>query len=627
VRRYIIAVILLLCLPLLSIAKPNTALDDFRSGLKLFGDGDYKAALKKFTSARDDLPLIDDYLLLYIAKANLELGNSDEAVAASRDIVQKYPGSLLVPEAHAIELKSLLTGDWDPLIERLAEYINQYPSETEMQLFYGTLLQRRGRDGEAISVLKPLYIGAGAYEQEALNALQDIEFTDAELLERSVNLMSARRYTEAEKLLRSLYQKDNDLKLRSAEKLALTLFRQRKYSEASKFFLEVNDLYNAARSFIRAGKLNDFYLTLDRMITSRDPKGGALLVAFANDVRRDGNLKDSLSLLDEALDKFPLVREDALWNKGWGLYSSGRYEEALPVFHELVTSYPSNKYQYWKARTQERMGEEISAQLSEISGNDFYAFLAGTRTGVYKTPPKKEIANKPSQIPMKRVNILVEAGLNGYACKELNQLTATATKNNEFLDIAQKFIEIQEYRKAISIMTRLPEKARPTTIMYPAAFWPTVKNTSSKYKLDPYLMLSLIREESRFDPKAVSAVGALGLMQLMPETAQRTARRLKLSIDGRESIQKVENNIALGTYYFSGLMDEFKSVPAALAAYNAGSTRVNNWLNNGRYEYIDEFIEDIPYVETRNYVKRIVTSYFNYQISYGGGPEKAARIL
>ncbi|NIR15505.1 MAG: lytic transglycosylase domain-containing protein, partial [Desulfobacterales bacterium] len=81
-------------------------------------------------------------------------------------------------------------------------------------------------------------------------------------------------------------------------------------------------------------------------------------------------------------------------------------------------------------------------------------------------------------------------------------------------------------------------------------------------------------EESRYDPEAVSPVGALGLMQLMPRTAHRTARDLKLPLNGSDSIHKVENNIALGSSYLNKLLTEFEQVPLALAAYNAGEHRV-----------------------------------------------------
>jgi soluble lytic murein transglycosylase len=145
--------------------------------------------------------------------------------------------------------------------------------------------------------------------------------------------------------------------------------------------------------------------------------------------------------------------------------------------------------------------------------------------------------------------------------------------------------------------------------------------------MDPFLLLSLIREESLFDPKAVSPVGAIGLMQLMPETAQRTAHLLSLELEGTKPLHEIELNIALGTHYLNGLLKDFGNVPAALAAYNAGRSRVKGWLSQGKYEQMDEFIEDIPYPETRNYVKRILTSYFHYHAYNGGLDEKGLNIL
>jgi soluble lytic murein transglycosylase len=139
-----------------------------------------------------------------------------------------------------------------------------------------------------------------------------------------------------------------------------------------------------------------------------------------------------------------------------------------------------------------------------------------------------------------------------------------------------------------------------------------VEDLSVKYKVDPFLMYSVAREESRFDPHAKSIAGALGIMQLMPGTAKRLDRKLKLGARKTYEILDIENNLHFGIYLMSKNIREFGSFSQALAAYNAGEHRVRTWLKRGRYDSADEFIEDIPYSETRKYVKRVLTSYFEY---------------
>lgn len=149
--------------------------------------------------------------------------------------------------------------------------------------------------------------------------------------------------------------------------------------------------------------------------------------------------------------------------------------------------------------------------------------------------------------------------------------------------------------------------------LYPRAYWTTVEGLAQRHDIDPLLVLAIVREESRFDADARSVAGALGLMQLMPKTAYRLDNKLGLGIDNTYEILNTKNNLHLGTYYLSSLVREFGSYTYAIAAYNAGEQIVNKWRKQRRYRSADEFIEDIPYEETRNYVKRVLTSLFEYK--------------
>jgi soluble lytic murein transglycosylase len=162
----------------------------------------------------------------------------------------------------------------------------------------------------------------------------------------------------------------------------------------------------------------------------------------------------------------------------------------------------------------------------------------------------------------------------------------------------------------------------------PAGFWtaayPTVHlgtiRTYAGTRVDPYLAAAIIREESQYDPRAVSRAGALGLMQLMPETAKAVARRLGTPEVPREDLFTLDSNIRYGTGYLDQLLEQFGgNVIHAVAAYNAGPLAVSNWIaKNGAHD-LEEFVELIPYQETRQYVKRVVRSYREYR-RLGGEP-------
>jgi soluble lytic murein transglycosylase len=128
-----------------------------------------------------------------------------------------------------------------------------------------------------------------------------------------------------------------------------------------------------------------------------------------------------------------------------------------------------------------------------------------------------------------------------------------------------------------------------------------------------------MREESALDPRAVSPVGAIGLTQLMLPTARDLARQLRLPRPSRADLMQGSLNVRLGARYLGQLIRRFDgSVALALAAYNAGPGAVSRWLEARGHLETDEFVEEIPYEETRGYVKRVLRSYASYRLLYGG---------
>lgn len=145
---------------------------------------------------------------------------------------------------------------------------------------------------------------------------------------------------------------------------------------------------------------------------------------------------------------------------------------------------------------------------------------------------------------------------------------------------------------------------------YPAALRPIIETHAAAYELDPLLVAAVIRVESQFDARAVSGVGALGLMQLMPTTATWAAEHLALPPPGTEDLFSPDLNVRLGCWYLRYLIQRHADVPEALAAYNGGEGNVARWRKNG---------EGIPFPETRNFVRRSLYAYERYQTLYGDG--------
>jgi soluble lytic murein transglycosylase len=154
--------------------------------------------------------------------------------------------------------------------------------------------------------------------------------------------------------------------------------------------------------------------------------------------------------------------------------------------------------------------------------------------------------------------------------------------------------------------------------LFPRPYWTDLKKFSAANSLDPFLVASLIRQESEFNPGAVSRADALGLMQLLPGTGKKVARELRVRRFSSDQLLTPNLNLQLGTRYFRTMVNQFGGrVEYALAAYNAGADRVQNWLAQGNFRDPEEFVESIPFTETREYVQAIMRNTAIYKRLYG----------
>ena len=156
-------------------------------------------------------------------------------------------------------------------------------------------------------------------------------------------------------------------------------------------------------------------------------------------------------------------------------------------------------------------------------------------------------------------------------------------------------------------------------VIFPLTYWDAIRKYSTANNLDPYVVAALIGQESTFDPGVRSSANAWGLMQIVPATGRRLARSTGIPRFTTAMLTNPEVNIRLGTLYFSKLVEQFGGTYYALASYNAGESRVVRWRSERPGLDQDEFIDDIPFPETQNYVKRILGTAEDYRMLYGKG--------
>jgi soluble lytic murein transglycosylase len=581
--------------------------------------GDFDKALIYLTAAYDEMPYLGDYILFWRADAFVGRSEMAKALDDLATIKKEFPDSPLIKKVRMKEIEILQNDKSGNLESFLQQYIVDYPSDNKAKFAYAVYLRNNNKTERARTMFREIFTASSSYAGKAANELSDSDIRAADLLKKAKNLNKTWHFRDSEKYFRkALLKKDlGALRREINEGLALSLFRQKKYKEAAALYAECDDPVGRARSFYRAGDMEGFKRAMSSMVRHNDSRVSSLMIAYGSKKRRSGDIEGAISIFNDVISKFPAAKEEALWQKGWTFFRSGDHKKALEIFDSLHSSYGEARYLYWKNRSLEKMGDNESIrQLTHIPNsrnNNFYFLMAALR-GKGEVPLYDGNASTrcSDYRPPKRIETLDTLGFKKEATIEI---AFTARRSSDVPEMTCLSLYLQnrrDYKASIALAERIPYRKDIHDLYYPLAYFDLVEEASKANELDPLLALAIIREESRFASDARSPAGALGLMQLMPQTASRLSRKARVSFGGAEELYDVKINVTLGTYYLSSLVRHFGSAPPAIASYNAGEDRVKEWLSEGKYGSMDEFIEDIPYDETRNYVKKVMTSYLEY---------------
>jgi soluble lytic murein transglycosylase len=348
-------------------------------------------------------------------------------------------------------------------------------------------------------------------------------------------------------------------------------------------------------------------------------------------------------------------RDEARFRLAWLARRAGRLDAAAAQLLAIEESerhedpYEHARAAYWRARILAGQGEAgaaaakvVWADLASRYPADYYGLLSRDRLGVAipaaldaskVTAPAWDPGPLAADRHFRAGVALLRLGLHRDAAEELSaidpaKLAGSGDAPEPVLAVADLLDRAGDHRAASFLLRtrarfalrRAPEgeSLRAWRIAYPPAFRPEVEKWAPPAGVPPALLLALMREESALDPRAVSPAGAIGLTQLMLPTARDMARQLKLPRPSKTDLKRVPLNIRFGARYLGQLIRRFDgSAPLALAAYNAGGGNVNRWLGERGDLEVDEFVEEIPFEETRGYVKRVLRSYSAYRLLYG----------
>lgn len=377
----------------------------------------------------------------------------------------------------------------------------------------------------------------------------------------------------------------------------------------------------------------------DYLKVSEDPKASMsyLLSISQNDKGYD-------YLLYKNCNNMPASSQSACFNTLYYKYPNGQFAaEALSnIFYDKVKqqkfqlakklgkahlakfskSNSAPKVMFWLAKCSERTKNYEEARyyyrtLLKQYPDDYYAYHAFLNLNRFRRFRTVRLQQKPIEFPYKYLGfgLITElAKVKDYGL--INQLCRDDVFVQSWLfNLEGNFAN--SARIARDEIEKLPIKPDRSDLrwrlVYPIHYYNDILQNARMQKNDPVLILSIIREESYFNPNAQSAVGARGLMQLMPSTAREAANSISMSLPNSTLLFDPYVNIKLGNIYYSGLKRKLLNKDMlAVLAYNGGIGSVSNWISTLNYYDIDDFVEQIPYAETQNYLRKVYKSYWNY---------------
>lgn len=649
----------------------GAAAADLALGHALTLDHHYPEAVAEFRRASSSDPL-GDYADYLGAQAAIRANQPDVAASMLRGFADRHPDSIFVATApvllSTIAIQQGNAAEAISVLEPLRS--TSVASSPDFRYALGRAYQVSGSTAEAASVYRELYTRQ-PLTAEATQARQQLQAMGVPLsaAERKIHadqLFNAKRYADAAEEYQSIEQ--NDASLSPSDRDALAIYaavcdlRLKRASRHEIERLPVTDDDSAALKMFMLAELSrsegdrGTHDALIGQMVDRFPRSRWTEEALYSGGNMYLLLHDSTQTLYHyglLVRMFPdsVYAPSAHWRMAWVNYRTRQYAEAGRLMEEQITRYPGGQEipsaLYWRARIYEDeehklpQAAAVYEALTNAYTNYYYSLLARRRLAIIghvETPDLAMLSNVrrpvvpdltgdlPENDPhLIKARLLANAALNEYIGPEIN----AGEDSSEWGALAQAEIysSFGETTRSLQSMKHsgLPFFALPIDqvpevywyLLFPRPFWSDLVKDSQSNGLDPFLVASLIRQESEFNAGAVSRANAYGLMQLLPSVGKSLAKKRGMRHFEAAELLNPAINLQLGTINLRQVLDRYGGQPEyALAAYNAGDVPVRQWMAVGDYKDIAEFVESIPYSETREYVQAILRNREMYRALY-----------
>jgi soluble lytic murein transglycosylase len=636
-------------------------------------DHRYAEAVTSFRQANRAGDALDDYADYLGAQAAIGAGRGTDAYGLLDHFAERYPDSIFVPAAPVTLANAHLQQKDAQGALRVLEPLANAPEgqATDFRYALGRAYQLAGDAGHAGPIFRNIY-GNEPLTYEATDAAEQLQAMGSPLsaAERKLHadaLFNARRYGEASIEYSAIGR--NNAQLSAADRNALTI-----YAAVCDFklkHLSRRDVEKLPNTSDDSAALKLYMLA--ELSRSEDDRAGhdALIAQMVERFPASRWLEEALYsggnmylLKNDAgqaiyhytklVELFPrsLYAPSAHWRAAWMNYRTRNYPEAARLMDEQIAHYAGGievpGALYWRGRIYEEeehnFGQAVNyyRRITEIYPEYYYAILARQRLAVLGTQPS--IAAAPAlsaaqkapapeltgelpenDIHLIKARLLANAALNEYIGPEIKASPTSgewgALAEAEIYESDGGYTRAMQSMKhsGISFFTQ-PMDLVPAAywrLLFPQPYWGELVADSGANGLDPYLVASLIRQESEFNAGVVSPMKAYGLMQLLPSVGKAEAKKHGIKRFSTGELLDPTVNLELGTANLKQVLDRFGGqTEYALAAYNAGDTPVRQWLASNNYKDVAEFVESIPYTETRDYVQAILRNREMYRALY-----------
>jgi soluble lytic murein transglycosylase len=614
---------------------------------------------------------VGDHLRLIVADALARRGDLAGARAMAAGVAEQFPTSRLAPRGLLMTAAlAAQAGDEQGAQAVLTRLLSAYPESREVPpalYLLGQSAEARGRRQDAAHAYRELMVLApttgwadGAADRLGVLAAAGVpvpELTLDQRLDRAERLLRGGvPQTAADEAQRIASEsRDPSIVVRALRIVADGARRLRRYEMAAgAVALSIPRVpperqtalrLEEARLLLQAGRRERALEILGRIAASGSEADAAEALWLRADALEEAKRHaEAATAYRELVKRYPkrAIVADALWRLGWGAYLKGDVREAAGHWGRLAGFSGTYRLRglYWHARATEQARDHASAaplyaKVIAEAPRSYYGVLALARVGEAAPPsatasvtlpadPADALADDPG---FARVDLLRRLGLIESALEELEEVVAQATGDPVRLyGFSSAYVRDERYHMALRISRRhfaaLAASGDPALprafweILYPFGWREEVTAAARRVGIDPFLVAAVVREESSYHPRALSRAGARGLMQLMPATARPMAEHRGLAFAGGDLLDDPATNIEIGTAFLAGLLGEFKDPRLALAAYNAGPARLRQWWQGRRTSDLEAFVEQIPFDETRQYVKRVMFSWDEYRRVY-----------